>query len=271
MKIISGKIFEKWINQCSFSLNSGLKKLGGKRYPPDSGNLMFLLTTPENEKFTLEKETIKKKFWGKTIRYFEFEIVDLTNSQKCFYISTDDFINFLKQISEIHEQFHISQLYNTVALRNNIEIKELYHKFKECIIKKISDENLKPKEFYDKEYGSKTEKERILIQKAKESIRIYGSISGSQEAIELYSQIIKLNPENALAYFNLGLAIMDKSNFEREFYKFGFNRQKAEKAIETEQMREETIENAELNFAKAIELHPYLRLDYEELKISRRI
>jgi hypothetical protein len=266
MKIIKGKNLDDLLSKCSFELNPHLKQISERKYPANSGILMLTMKIPPRQTWVLENEVEKSSFWSGVKSYFEFEIIDAYDSQKKLYIPTEEFIPVLESLSKRYDAFNIERLYDTIGLRNNPHIKRLHAEYKDSYLKRKGLDKLQPRDYYDNKYGSKTEEEMNLNNKAKEVLNQYGTPRGSSKAIEFYSKVININHENAYAYFNRGLAILDD---------FSFNKN----SMIIERIPSSTIEEeeasakkkADADFKKAIELHPYLIQDYDNLKSGGRI
>ncbi|RUT78987.1 hypothetical protein DLK05_05770 [Ancylomarina longa] len=269
MRIIKGQELKTFIENCEFRLDPFLKQLGNKRYPPNSGKLMLQLTHNSDEMWLLEKE-IEKKHIFKKKKYFEFEGFGPYNESQKIHIPVKEFIEILQYFSSNYEQFHISMLADTIGLKNNKIVKGSFDEFRRLSQKKMGLSGLKPKDFYDKEFGSKSTKERELSREANQATDDLGTEHGSYDAMESYSKIIKINPKNAFAWFNKGLAILDFWRYDKTSYMFD-TRSQEEKEKEIQEKEKERKHEAEECFQKAIDLHPYLQEDYEKLQKKGRI
>lgn len=271
MKIITGHEFESFIERCGFRLDQYIKQLSAKRYPPNSGSHMLILTPQNGETWLLVQEIETSESWSKREKLFEFEGLGPYNNEHKIYIPSKEFIELLQDFFSKSKQFHISMLADTVGLKNNAIIKRNFEEYQKSNNEKLGLDKMKPKEYYDKEFGSKSEKELELHKKARQSIDNLGTNHGSFHAMKFYSQIIELNPKNAFALFNKGLAILDYWRFERTRYMLFDKSSDEEKQKEIKIKEAERRQEAEKCFKKAIELHPYLIETYQKLEREKRI
>lgn len=281
--IISGEKFELITNNSKVRLDPYYKEFDGKNHPKHSSQFTFIITTNASEKIMgIGESNIEKRLtWhlesevkGISIGYpnknfFRFESFDELNGEIDFYINTSDFLDFLEYLSQKTEKFDIELLYDTIVLHENEAIIKKYNEFK---TKKTATQNhTKPKEYYEKEYGNKSLEEEKLWEYARNAKDFNGTHEGSGEAIDFYSDILKINPKNAFAYFYRGLAIMDYWVHEKNFFWLTNREAREVKEKIISKMEIERIERAQHDFKIAIGFNPYLIENYERLKKQGRI
>jgi tetratricopeptide (TPR) repeat protein len=258
MKIIKGKKLKYFIEDCNLRLDPFFKQLGKKKYPPNSGRFMLYVSRKNDEMWLLEKEIEAKTYWFKKERYFEFEGFGPNNEGHKIYIPCKELIEFLLHLSSTYKQFHISMLADTVGLKDNTTIKGNF------------EEHIKSKNDRLSLSGFKPEEEIELNKEANQSIKNLGTGKGSNYAMDCYSQIIELNPTNAVAFFNKGLAMLDFWRYEKG--KYLWDKRNNEEVQNEIQINEKKIKiEAEKCFQKALELNPYLSDTYEKLSMEGRI
>jgi len=193
--------------------------------------------------------------------YFEFELIGRFDPFNKIYIKSNDFINFII-INDVVEDFSIENISATIGLSENEMIKGLL--VESLIVQEKRFSKFKSPEFYEENFGIKSEEEKILIQKVKDIIKACGRIDGAGFAIDIYTKVIEMNPNNAGAYFQLALSILDNLKGQRTNQALGFS----SFVILSE---EEYLQDAERNFNKAVSLNPYLAEELNKLKKSGHV
>ena len=280
MNIISGNKLNLILKRCKLRFDQGLIQLDSRKYPPEKGRYVLIIEfyAPENltgisssdfveeQIWILEREIRKSNLLQIITRYFEFEdVIDKRHKKSKLYIPTKEFLPVLLNLRNEDGQL-IEMLHETVGLKNNAEITKLYDEFRSQKFKEKGFDKIKPKEYYDQHFGTKSSEEIKLRKRAQEILNEHGTGKGSCEAKHIYGEIIKINPENSYAYFNRGLAILDCWKYQKlDYWLFD------KRPEEIKERESEAIKEAESDFRKSIELNPYFITDYEKFKREGRI
>lgn len=272
IRIISGDILNEYLNGGEFTLSEFSLKPKTERFI-----LSMIFSAPEkltgigdtkkivSQTWVLEREReiIGISRFGDI--FFEFSSYDNNDTEVKIVIPTSHFIPIIKQLSTLSPAFDWESLIETCGLSKNNEIIKMYEQNKAKRQAEYGFDSLQPREYYDKEFGFKTTIERKLDSKIRKNYD-----NRSEEAINVYSKIIKINPTNAYAYFKRGLAILDHWRWSKTNYMFD-KRSKEVVNSEINYKYTEVVQKANTDFQKAISLHPYLLEEYEKCKRQGKI